>query len=160
MRAARSPLWCHDHTSIVPTEHWMRKSTMYQIARAVGAWVPALLLVLIFSRQGWAKFDETSGWAKAFRHWGYPGWFRMTIGIMELSAVGLLLLGRTAAFGAILIIIVMLGAMTTHVLFDGGRNVTSEVVPLSLAIIVLVVRRGQLASVVAWARGQAESGHD
>jgi uncharacterized membrane protein YphA (DoxX/SURF4 family) len=119
------------------------------MARIIGMWIPAILLVLIFAKQGWSKFDDTSGWARAFRHWGYPDWFRITIGVMELTAVVLLLLGRTAAFGAILIIIVMLGAWATHLIFDGGRNMTSEVVPLVLATIVLVVRRQQVTDAIA-----------
>lgn len=126
----------------------MEKAPAIKAAKVVGMWIPAVLLVLIFARQGWSKFDDTSGWAVAFRHWGYPDWFRVTIGVIELSAVVLLLLGRTAAFGAILIIIVMLGAWGTHLLFDGGRHMTSEVVPLVLAAVVLAVRRRQVTDLV------------
>ena len=122
----------------------MQKETVKTVARFIGTWLPAILLVLIFTPQGWAKFDDASGWARAFRHWGYPDWFRMLIGVVELSGVALLLLGRTAAFGAILLICVMLGAEATHVVFDGGRHMTSEVVPLTLSIIVLAIRRRQL----------------
>lgn len=124
----------------------MDKTTLLKAAKIVGTWFPAILLILIFAPQGWAKFSDTSGWAVAFRHWGYPVWFRVTIGILELAAVVLLALGRTAAWGAILIILVMLGAWATHLIFDGGRNMTSEVVPLVLASIVLVVRRSQIAT--------------
>lgn len=124
----------------------MDKTTLLKVAKIVGTWLPAILLILIFAPQGWAKFSDTSGWAVAFRHWGYPVWFRVTIGIIELAAVVLLALGRTAAWGAILIILVMLGAWATHLIFDGGRNMTSEVVPLVLASIVLVVRRSQIAT--------------
>ena len=122
----------------------MQKALAVRVLKIIGMWIPAILLVLIFAPQGWAKFNDASGWAAAFRHWGYPDWFRVTIGVVELSAVVLLLLGRTAAWGAILIIGVMLGAWATHVIFDGGRHMTSEVVPLVLATIVLVVRRRQL----------------
>ena len=127
----------------------MQNATLGKMARVIGMWIPAILLVLIFAKQGWSKFDDASGWARAFRHWGYPDWFRVTIGVMELAAVVLLLLGRTAAFGAILIIVVMLGAWATHLLFDGGRNMTSEVVPLVLASILLVIRRRQVTDALA-----------
>lgn len=130
----------------------MQKQTVVKVAKTIGIWLPAILLVLIFAPQGWSKFFDDSGWARAFRHWGYPDWFRVTIGIMELAAVALLLLGRTAAMGAILIIIVMLGGMATHVIFDGGRHMTSEVVPLVLATTVLVLRRTQLTAMTAGAR--------
>jgi len=127
----------------------MQRATVAKIAKFIGTWLPAILLTLIFVPQGWSKFNDASGWAVAFRHWGYPDWFRITIGVIELSAVALLLLGRTAAFGAILIILVMLGGMATHIIYDGGRHLTSEVVPLVLSSIVLVLRRGQIAALVA-----------
>jgi putative oxidoreductase len=126
----------------------MQKATLIRIAKVVGMWIPAILLILIFAPQGWSKFDDASGWARAFRHWGYPDWFRVTIGVLELSAVTLLILGRTAAFGALIIIVVMSGGMATHLLFDGGRNLTSEVVPLTLGIIVLILRRRQVTQAV------------
>jgi uncharacterized membrane protein YphA (DoxX/SURF4 family) len=76
----------------------------------------------------------------------------VTVGVTELTAVVLLVLGRTAAFGALLVIIVMLGGMATHVIFDGGRHMTSELVPLLLGSIVLTVRRGQLTALLARTR--------
>jgi len=124
----------------------MKKDAFVSAAKVIGIWIPALLLVAIFAPQGWSKFSDTSGWAVAFRHWGYPDWFRVTIGVVELLAVALLLLGRTAALGALLIIGVMLGGMATHLIFDQGRHMTSEIVPLVLGSIVLVLRRGQLSA--------------
>jgi uncharacterized membrane protein YphA (DoxX/SURF4 family) len=128
----------------------VRKKTVLDALKAIGIWIPALLLVLIFARQGWSKFFDDSGWAAAFRHWGYPDGFRVLIGVVELSAVLLLLLGRTAAFGAVLIIAVMLGGMATHLIFDGGRHMTSEVVPLALATLVVFLRRKQVTGLVDW----------
>jgi uncharacterized membrane protein YphA (DoxX/SURF4 family) len=133
----------------------MEKATFIKTARIIGAWLPAILLILIFARQGWAKFSDTSGWAAAFRHWGYPDWFRVMIGVLELAGVVLLTLGRTAAFGAMIIIVVMLGAWATHLIFDGGRHMTSEVVPLVLASVVLILRRQQVAHALARFRGAA-----
>jgi putative oxidoreductase len=123
----------------------MEKAKLVTVAKVIGMWIPAILLVLIFVPQGWSKFDDASGWATAFRHWNYPDWFRVTIGVLELGAAILLLYGRTAAFGAIVIIVVMLGAMGTHIVKDGGRHLTSEIVPLTLATIVLVMRRRRVA---------------
>jgi putative oxidoreductase len=133
----------------------MQTRTVINVAKLIGPWIPAILLVLIFAPQGWSKFFDDSGWARAFRHWGYPDWFRQAIGVLELAAVALLLLGRTAAFGAIIIIVVMLGAMATHVIFDGGRHLTSEVVPLTLATIVLALRRHQVTVLVSRIRSDA-----
>jgi uncharacterized membrane protein YphA (DoxX/SURF4 family) len=109
-------------------------------ARLAGVWIPTILLATIFIPQGLAKFDDASGWAKAFTNWGYPKWFRMAIGVIELGGVALMFWPRVARWGAIAILVVMAGAWFTHIAFDGGRHMTSEVVPITLASLVLWLR--------------------
>ena len=48
----------------------------------------------------------------------------------------MLLYKRTASFGALLIVVVMLGAMATHVANHRPQQVTNEVFPLTLATAV------------------------
>lgn len=112
-----------------------------QLVLDVVLWVFALFLVWVFFRQGVAKFSDTSGWARAFRAWHFPDWFRIMIGVLETSAAALLLSRRTAFAGAIIIVVVMLGAMGTHVYWGRPGQVTSEVLPLLLATLVAVGRR-------------------
>ena len=131
----------------------MDKTRRGTFARLIAAWIGAVLLTLIFVPAGWQKFSDHSGWAVAFRHWGYPTWFRILIGVLELGGVALLLSGRWAAIGAAVIIVVMLGGMATHVIFDGGRHMTSEVVPLVLASLVLWMRVAHTARSRALAPG-------
>jgi uncharacterized membrane protein YphA (DoxX/SURF4 family) len=108
-------------------------------------WLPALFLVYVFSRAGMQKFSNDSGWARAFQIWGYPVWFRVLIGVMEVSAALLLLYKRTAAVGALLIMVVMLGAMGTHVVIQHRpAQASNEAFPLLLATCVLLGRRRQL----------------
>ena len=104
-------------------------------------WVFALFLAWVFVRQGVAKFSDTSGWAKAFRTWHFPVWFRIFIGTAETAAALLLLTRRTAFVGAMIIIVVMLGAMGTHIWWGRPGQVTSEILPLVLATIVALGRR-------------------
>ena len=112
-----------------------------EIAREVVLWVFALFLTWVFIRQGLAKFDDTSGWARAFRTWHFPVWFRILIGMIETSAAVLLLWKRTAFVGAVLVIAVMLGAMATHVYWGRPGQITSEVLPLALSTMVALGRR-------------------
>jgi len=100
-------------------------------------WVPTLFLIYVFARQGPSKFSDTSGWARAFAVWHFPVWFRILIGICETAAAALLLTRRTAPIGAALIALVMLGGMGTHIYSGHPQQVTSEVMPLVLALIVL-----------------------
>ena len=108
--------------------------------RLAAVWIPSLFLVFVFAPQAWNKLSDTGGWAIAFRHWGYPTWFRILIGFLETGAALLLLWPRAAVVGAALIIAIMLGGTGTHIVKDQGRHMTSEVLPITLATIVLVMR--------------------
>lgn len=111
------------------------------IAIDVTLWIFALFLAWIFIRQGASKFSDTSGWAKAFRLWHYPKWFRIIVGVVEVAAALLLLIPRTAFAGAIMIAIVMIGGMATHIYWGHPAQITSELLPLILATIVAFGRR-------------------
>ncbi len=112
-------------------------------------WIPTLFLVYVFANQGWSKFSDTSGWARAFATWHYPVWFRILIGVMEVSAAVLLLLRRTAPLGAALIATVMLGGMGTHIVRGHPEQVTSEVLPLVLSTVVLLGRRRHFVAMLS-----------
>jgi uncharacterized membrane protein YphA (DoxX/SURF4 family) len=107
----------------------------------VTLWVFAVFLVWVFVRQGVAKFSDTSGWARAFRGWHFPVWFRVAVGHAETSAAILLLTRRTALIGAIIIMTIMIGAMATHVYWGQPGQVTSEILPLVLATLIALGRR-------------------
>lgn len=111
------------------------------IAREALLWIITLFLAWVFLRQGYAKFLDDSGWARAFRVWHYPDWFRILIGIVEVAAAVLLFARRLALIGAVMIMIVMLGGMATHVYWGQPRQVTSEVMPFVLATLVALGRR-------------------
>jgi uncharacterized membrane protein YphA (DoxX/SURF4 family) len=112
-----------------------------RIALEVLLWAMSAMLVWVFTRAGLDKFDDASGWARAFRFWGYPVWFRVLIGVIEIVAALMLLWPRTAAYGAALIVVVMLGGMGTHVFVEKRpAGVTSEIVQLVFSSIVLTGR--------------------
>ena len=116
-------------------------------------WIPTLFLVYVFARQGTAKFSDASGWARAFATWHFPVWFRILIGVLETSGALLLLVRRTAPIGALIIAAVMLGGMGTHLYWGQPRQVTSEIVPLVLSLIVLAGRWRHFTSVIRqWRR--------
>ena len=118
----------------------MDRAKAKSIAKEVLIWIPTLFLAWVFTRQGAAKFSDTSGWARAFTVWGYPEWFRWTIGFAELLAAALLLWKRTAAIGAAIIIIVMIGGIGTHLAANDRFWFRSETMPIVLSTIVLLAR--------------------
>jgi putative oxidoreductase len=104
-------------------------------------WLPALFLVYVFVRQGLGKFDPHGGWARAFAVWHFPVWFRIAVGVAEIAGALLLLVPRTAFYGAALIAAIMIGAMLTHVYWHRPKAATNEIFPLALATIVMIGRR-------------------
>jgi putative oxidoreductase len=130
----------------------MERQRMKRVATVAVAWAASALLALTFFRAGAAKFSDDSGWAHAFAVWGFPDWFRVLIGVLEVSAATLVLIPRVAPVGALLIIAVMLGGMGTHVAHGDPGQVRSEVVQLLLATILLIARRAALVDLLARVR--------
>lgn len=118
----------------------MEASRIKRIALGLVLWFATANLVFIFAPQIWNKWSDTGGWGVAFRIWGYPTWFRIAIGVLETLGAVSLLWSRTAIYGAALIIAIMLGGTGTHIVKEHGRHVTSEIVPITLATVVLVMR--------------------
>ncbi|HVR39878.1 MAG TPA: DoxX family protein [Thermoanaerobaculia bacterium] len=85
-----------------------------RVAKEIAVWLLTIFLVFLFARAGIAKFDDASGWSKMFRAIGFPVWFRILIGILEVGAAVLILIPRVAIYGTMLIGVVMLGAIGTQ----------------------------------------------
>jgi len=117
------------------------KTRGLRIGLEIVLWILAAMLIMVFARAGWDKFNASSGWARAFAFWHYPVWFRLLIGGLEIAASLLLLWPRTAAYGAAIIIVVMAGGMGTHVVIEQRPSrVTSEILHFIFASIVLAGR--------------------
>src|SRR4051812_17704467 len=90
-----------------------RKWTAGRIALTVVVWLLTLLLAAAFGGAGMAKLTSGGGWARSFAHWGFPVWFRIAIGVAEIGTALLLLVPRTARYGAVLVVAIMIGALVT-----------------------------------------------
>ena len=115
--------------------------TKKELAKETGTWILTVLLVLMFANAGIRKFFENGGWTWMFRHVGFPDWFRILIGVLEAGAAALLLVPRTAAYGALTVIVVMLGAIGTNVAAHMPlKGLVPATVSLLVAAIILAAR--------------------
>jgi putative oxidoreductase len=114
--------------------------TKKQIAKEVGVGILTIALALQFAAAGIGKFPEQSGWTLRFHDLGFPDWFRILIGVLETLAAALLLVPRTAAYGAMLVIPIMIGAVATIAMHGWFRGLAQPIIALILAIIVLIAR--------------------
>jgi uncharacterized membrane protein YphA (DoxX/SURF4 family) len=87
-------------------------STSHRL-RFVAAWLVSLYFTQLFLRMGWGKFGNDGFWTTAFAAWGYPAWFRILVGAVEVTAGVALLVPATASYGAIALAVVMMGAWST-----------------------------------------------
>ncbi|MDW3209819.1 MAG: DoxX family protein [Reichenbachiella sp.] len=83
----------------------------------IGAYLSYKLMI-----NGFRKFDPDGMWTKAFIKWGYPVWFRIFIGVLEILGGLLLLIPRTRHLGGIILAIVMIGALCTRLIFGTTLN--------------------------------------
>jgi uncharacterized membrane protein YphA (DoxX/SURF4 family) len=78
-------------------------------------------------------------YAERFVDWGYPSWFRFVVGGIEgVCAVLLVIPGQRFRFiGAAVLVLVMVGAVTTHIV--NGFQASDNVAATSMLVIVAVI---------------------
>ena len=115
--------------------------TKLPVVKEVALWIITLFLALVCLRSGLLKVTGNIFWVRDFHRWGYPDWFRMVIGIAELTSLALLLVPRFASFGASLFAAVMLGAMFTHYTHNETSRLPFNLLLLTLSLVIIFARR-------------------
>ena len=115
--------------------------------KSAGLWVVRGLLALAFASAGGAKLYGVPMLVEEFQHIGLGQWFRYLTGALELLGALLILAPSLAAFGAVLLICIMIGATITHLFVIGGSPVPALVL-LALSAVVAYAKRDQIASLV------------
>ena len=90
-------------------------------ARTVGLWVLRGLLAVAFLAAGGAKLAGAPAMVELFQKVGVGQWFRIVTGALEVSGGILLLIPRVTFYGAALLLLVMVGAVTAHLTVLGGN---------------------------------------
>lgn len=80
-------------------------------------WLIGAYLAYKLAFNGWRKFDPDGFWTKAFVKWGYPVWFRIFIGVVEFVGGLLMIVPRSRPLGALMLLVVMVGALSTRLIF-------------------------------------------
>jgi uncharacterized membrane protein YphA (DoxX/SURF4 family) len=89
-------------------------SRVKSVFRVIAVWLPTVLLALLFAQVGVIKFVATETWAGMFAAWGYPAGFHLVIGALELAGGLCLLVPRISAYAALMLAVIMAGAVLTH----------------------------------------------
>ena len=127
--------------------------TKVRILKEVVLWVITLFLALVCLRSGWLKVTGNIFWVRDFYRWGYPDWFRLAVGVVELISLVLLLVPRLASFGASLFAGVMLGAIFTHYANNETSRLPFNFLLLTLSLVIAFMRRP------SFLKGRTKSGN-
>ena len=91
------------------------KRTYLRTLLNVAVWAVTLLLAFGYLVEAsFPKLIGEEGAVAQFEAFGYPQWFRFVIGLVEGIGAILLLIPRTATWGASLLMLDMVGAVYTH----------------------------------------------
>lgn len=115
--------------------------------KSVSLWVVRGLLAFVFLGADGAKLYGVPLMVEEFGHMGLGQWFRYFTGTLEIIGALLILMPSLAAFGALLLICIMIGATITHLFVIGGSPVPALVL-LALSAIVAIAWRDQIAAVL------------
>jgi len=79
-------------------------------------WVrlPNMFLAAIFLGAGFSALLGQEQMRDIFHAWGYPDWFRATVGFIQATAGGCLLIPRAVPAAAAVLAAIMVGAIVTH----------------------------------------------
>ena len=88
--------------------------------RLITLWTLSGLIALAFISAGGAKLAGASVMVEMFDKVGLGQWFRYFTGLLEVAGAIGLLIPRYAFYGAVLLAIVMVGAIIAHVAILGG----------------------------------------
>lgn len=107
-----------------------------------------IVLGLGFLLFGSMKFGKQM--ANDFNHYGYSTGFRIFTGLVEVIAAVVVIAGiwndKLAALAGLLIVVVMLGAVFTHIkVKDPASKMIMPIVLLILGLVVFLINYGSLA---------------
>ena len=115
----------------------------------VALWLTQIALAGMLILAGGLKLAGVPVMVALFDAIGIGQWFRYVTGSIEVVSAVALLVPSWAAFGALLLIPTMVGAVFTHLFIVGGSAVPATVL-LTGTLAIAWARRDQLASV--WSR--------
>lgn len=116
---------------------------MNENVKKYGLIVLKALLAILFAAAGVAKLIGVPMMVENFDMIGLGQWFRYVTGIIELGSAILLFVPGRQAYGAVLLVCTMIGAVLAHLVILGPSAVPAFVLGV-LCVVVLYAHREQL----------------
>jgi uncharacterized membrane protein YphA (DoxX/SURF4 family) len=112
-------------------------------------WTLTVLPAVGLVQAGVGKLIHRSVWVENFERWGYPGWFWLAVGALELIFGMALLLPRAASAAAIVLAVTMVWALATFLHAGEPSRMVGPLLVLPFLCTVAVVRRSGILSILS-----------
>lgn len=109
--------------------------------RNIVTWITTTLLALAFVFAGVAKVSGQETMIESFNFFGLPDWFRIMTGILEILGGVLLLIPATTGSAAFGLSIIMIGAISCHIMFTPISEGIAAMVFFGLLTYVYLTRK-------------------
>ena len=103
--------------------------------------VLTVLLTLAFLLSGIMKLTGAEQIRQGFENWGYPIIFMYFIGLCEVAGAIGLWLRRFSYAAKVCILLLMAGAVLTHLVFDGVGEAVAPIILIILTAVALALHR-------------------
>ena len=127
------------------------------------SWIAQITAAVILGQSLFFKLTGAPEAVQLFTALGVEPWGRLTVGAVELVTVVLLLVPRTSAFGAIVALGLMIGAIGSHLTVlgidlqgDGGALFAMAWIVLAASLTVAILRRREIPVVGAVFKANGE----
>lgn len=111
-------------------------------------WIVQILGAAMFLMAGAPKLTGSEMAVQSFEMIGIGQWFRYLTGVLEVAGGIMLLAPQTAALGAMLLAVVMVGAVIVHLFVIGGSPAMAIILLLAMGFVAWG-RRGRLSMLSA-----------
>lgn len=111
-------------------------------------WIMQILGAAMFLMAGAPKLTGAEQAVQSFEMIGVGQWFRYLTGVLEVVGAIMLLIPATAAFGALLLAVVMVGAVIVHLFVIGGSPAMAIILLLAMGFVAWG-RRGRIGMTLA-----------
>lgn len=107
----------------------------------VATWAVTLIASAIFIAAAVPMLGGYGFFEERFQQWGYPDWFQMTVGIIEVISAIFLIIPTTAFYASLALAAIMAGAIYTHLVLGQAALAIVPVVMLGLLAFIGWMRR-------------------
>ena len=103
-------------------------------------WIAKIIISMLFLLASIGKLSKNELVIKMFHDWGYFDGFYFMIGLLEFILAILLLIPKTSLYAAVLLFILMIGALITHLNNDPFVEIIRPIIFMSFLSLIIYLQ--------------------